>query len=95
MTAHLDLRDIRISTKLRAFAEKCAALAEKEFGEPVGLTLMIHPYAEPGITDPASTNVREFQYISTLAREHMREALRSIVKKWDANQPDVPPHVRN
>jgi len=87
----MDTRDIKISRKLQKLARRCAELAEKEMGEPVGLTLIVHPYTDPGQTE----GVREFQYISTLPREHMKAAFEAVVKKWNRDEPDVPPHLRS
>lgn len=86
----MDARDIKISRKLQKLARRCAELAAKEFGEPVGLTLMVHPYTDPGKTE----GIREFQYISTLERDHMYRAMSAIVEKWKRGEPDVVPHER-
>lgn len=85
--------DLRISRKLRDLAERTAALAERELGEEVGITLMIHPFAPEG-SAPGSEPAREFQYISTLPRDHMQECLKALLKKWNAGMPDIAYHEK-
>jgi hypothetical protein len=87
----MDALDLKISRRLQRFLARVEKLAQKEFGEPVGLCLCVHPT----VLSADQVRIAEFQYISNLPRSHMHEAFRALVKKWDAGGGEIPPHVRN
>ena len=86
----MDERDLRISRKLQKIMRKVEQLIAKEVGEELGVTLVVHPWLKPD--EPARD--AEMQYISNMPRDHMQGSLRSIVQKWDAGVPDIPPHLK-
>lgn len=80
--------DLKISRRLEKVLRKVNAIAAKEFGEEVGISLIVHPYQRP------DQLVAELQYISSMPRHHMHEAMRGLVAKWDAGGQDIPPHLK-
>lgn len=80
--------DLKISRRLEKLLRKTSEIATKEFGEEVGISLIVHPYQRP------DQLVAELQYISNLPRTHMHEAMRGLVAKWDAGGRDIPPHLK-
>lgn len=84
-------KDVRISRRLETIMRKVVALVEKECeGESMNVALFLHPVAK----SESDSEIREFQYISNMDRMHMLQMLKATVGKWEAGQPDVPPHER-
>ncbi|HYE70623.1 MAG TPA: hypothetical protein VD932_03775 [Aquabacterium sp.] len=82
--------DLKVSRKLQKILRRVQDVVRKEVGEEMGIALVLFPWAEGDEPD----QVGEYQYVSNAPRSHMQGALRSIVAKWDAGQPDTPPHLR-
>lgn len=92
----MNRKDTQISARLQTIARKVRALVEKECGEPMGIALFLQPYHEgEAPPDGQPTDVREFQYVSSFPRAHMLGMMKATVEKWEAGQPDIPPHLRN
>lgn len=86
-----DAIDIRLSQRMQRIARRVHKVLEQEMPEaPLGFGLVVFPLAERG--EPLRKV--EYQYISNTKREHMHEAMRSMVAKWDAGHVDVPPHEK-
>ena len=84
-----DARDFTLSRKLRDLAGKIDRLVTAELGEQHTIGLVIQPMGA------SSDEIAEFQYISNAPRAFMHEAFRTLVTKWDAGMPDVPPHEKS
>jgi hypothetical protein len=85
-----DQLDLKVSRKLQKILRRVQDVVRKEVGEDMGIALVLFPWSPDD--DPGK--IGEYQYISNAPRSHMHGALRAIVKKWDAGQPDTPPHLR-
>jgi hypothetical protein len=85
-----DQLDLKVSRKLQKILRRVQDVVRKEVGEEMGIALVLFPWAKGDEPD----QVAEYQYVSNAPRSHMQGALRSIVHKWDAGQPDTPPHRR-
>lgn len=83
-------RDLKLSRKMQKLIRKVDELAHKEMGERMGIALIVFPWAEK-----REGEIVEFQYVSNAPRVFMHERLKALVKKWDAGEPDTPPHERN
>lgn len=80
-------RDLVLSRRLTEIAKQVDEILEREVGGNVGFSLFVHPFT----TDGAE---QEFQYISTLPREHVQGALAALLEQWKAGMPDVVPHAK-
>lgn len=92
MTA-LTERDLRLSRKLKKIAARTARLIQKELGQPMGMGIVIFPWATSEEAMKAGETA-EYQYTSNAPRHHMHEVMRALVKKWDGGYPDIAPHEK-
>lgn len=84
----MDALDLKLSRKMQKLLRRVEQFVEKEMGEPMGVTLIVFPWTRAG----EESRTAEYQYVSNAKRAHMHGSLKAIVDKWDAGQPDVPPH---
>ncbi len=83
-------RDLKLSRKMDKLIRKMSELAEKEMGEPMGVAIIVWPWAEK-----QDGEIAEFQYASNARRDFMHERLKELVKKWDSGVSHMPLHEKN
>jgi hypothetical protein len=86
-------RDLKLSRKLKRIAAKVSRMIENEMGEPMGMGIVIFPWASSEEARAAGETA-EYQYTSNAPRHHMHEVMRNLVKKWDSGGPDIAPHEK-
>lgn len=87
-----DEKDIVISRRLQKVSRKILSLVRKELGEDMGFGLIIFPWSDTrGLEEDT---LAAFQYVSCAPRKYMHGMLKELVAKWDSNESDTPPHLR-
>lgn len=74
------------SRRLKEIARNLDALLTIENGERMGFVLMCVPF---------NKETSQVQYASNCCREHAKEMMQDLLKRWEEGQPDIPHHERH
>lgn len=86
-----DRNDAELSLLLsQSFEAILSYLTEVYGSESLGVAVLLHPISRT----PETREVREFQYISNMPREHVKEGLRGLLTRWDSKETHTAPHEK-
>lgn len=88
--------DDKVSRRLSKIMRKVEQMVTKEIGEPCFVAMLIQPAARD-LVQQAQEPEAELQYISNSTREFARDAMGSMLAKWDVDDGiahHIPYHMR-